>query len=99
MTCVVCNFVCRFPFDWKNPIGYTFVSGFQYVISLDLLIGTLLAAIFLVGSVKMLVLIPKDLNYDLESINIELKPRQNRVKVAKHFVNVIKFHSDVKQLS
>lgn len=58
-----------------------------------------MAAILEVGSVVMLILMTKDLKCDLKSINGQLKSKQNRAKMAKFFIKVITFHSEVKQLS
>lgn len=64
-----------------------------------MVIGALILIIFQMGSVVMLILTTKDFKHDLKSINRQLKKKENRVEIAEHFTKLIRFHSDIKELS
>lgn len=89
-------FILRFPFNWKNPIGYLAAFSVQYF-------GLLIVAgigvyflVFLSGSCWLMISMAHDLKYDLNAIAGVAKSRS---KMNNEFSKFVEFHSDIKQLS
>lgn len=100
--------ICRFPFDWMNPIGYIVPMILQYIlISCEL---SLIACIISTGLGAFLytICIVKDLISILNSINNDWKEsKENKSNItskhlrmmSKQFRSFVEFHGIVKRFS
>lgn len=86
----------RFPFDWKNPVGYPVVCLIEYILELNMSIGTLYSMTFELGSVFMLIWMTKDIKRSLSLIN---KNATAKLEILQQFKQTIQFYYDAKQLS
>lgn len=92
----------RFPFDWRNPIGYLIVVTFEYIIYfyvcliiaciLGLEIGAYLFGISATKDIQRILHIIK-INYEAQKYGIQAS---DLMKLFAEFINV---HGSVKQLS
>lgn len=88
----------RFPFNWKNPTGYSIAVAAQFLcanIALQYL-GFILVLSFIgfMFSISMV----KDLNGELRSINKMARHKRTQRKVYKKLSEFIRMHADGKQL-
>lgn len=89
----------RFPFDWKNPLGYFLAFTLQFLICTYLFI--LIACGFCIGIGVFMVLEPliEDIKISLNSISDCVESKRKRSHISKQFSDAIHFYSVVKQLS
>lgn len=88
----------RFPFDWKNPTGYSVVVLFQLVIAyfgLCFVAGLMCLAI---GTFVIALTLTKDVRNDLNLINESVKSEQPLSNVLKQLTEFVRAHSHGKQL-
>lgn len=86
-----------YPFDWRNPIGYLIVVIIQYFVILIILYGVMCLLIFQIETLSMVISMTKDIKHSLYSINKMAKA--SRISIEQPFADIIKFHSNAKQLS
>lgn len=88
----------RFPFDWKNPLGYSIAIAVQYITAAYGLL--FLASLVIFGMVTFFFAnaLIKDINGLLQTINKNAKVKKNRDRILKQLLEFIQYHSDVKQL-
>lgn len=99
---VVCNCKCsyRFPFDWKNPIGFLFTAIITY--TLGQFAFTFLAQVWSIGIGMCLFLISltKDIKSILNRINESGRSSSpQRSRITKHITEYVRFHSNAKEFS
>lgn len=102
----ICNeiewcFFLRWPFDWKNPLGYLFFLIAESITCWCINLYGLIGLCFLIGSTWMLMSFTKDITNELAHLNANetgtSTHRQTNVKV--RFNAIIKSYSDAKQFS
>lgn len=93
------KFLTRFPFNWKNPIGFTFAISIQYVINITTLIIGKCIGVFLFGTCVVLMLLTNDIKRGLQSINKNAGLKKQRFRIQKQLHELIQFHSSTRQLS
>lgn len=89
----------RLPFDWSNPIGYSFAMALQYVFIFNAAFTSICFVAFAIGTSLLLMTLTEDLKCDLNSLDKSIKLKENRVEIFKRFCQFVQFHSDAKQLS
>lgn len=90
---------CRFPFDWRNPLGYLIALALQcVVVSYLLLVGSCGMALA-IGSYLYFMASNKCIKGNLLSINQWTGGNKNSQQISNQFIEFIQFHSRVKQLS
>lgn len=91
--------VCRFPFDTKNPVGYSIAAILEYMASFNThLVGMCITNSSILSSL-IVISMADDIKFDFESFNNNAMAKGNPVQISKQFKQVIEFHSGVKQLS
>lgn len=91
--------ICRYPFDWKNPIGYFVAVTFQYISAVYLFTFTNCLIFFGIGSFIFEHSATNDLKNDLKSSNGIVKIKRKRAQVLDRVSDFIQFYSKLKQLS
>lgn len=71
----------------------------QYTVILSTLYALMCLLIFQIESFLMVVSMTEDITYRLYSINEMAKAKTNRIEMEKTFIDIVQFHSSVKQLS
>lgn len=94
-----CFWTWRFPFDWKNPIGYSCAVILEYLMTACIanFVGSL--AILGISTYLMGAAINKDIRRNLHSINDNTEIKKNRLIIIEQFSDFIQIHSMAKQLS
>lgn len=94
----ICVF-SRFPFDWKNPVGYAIAVAFQCLLSLHPM--RFIACFLSYGFSAFLfsISVGKDLKHDLNILNRQLKTEPFRCQILKKLIEFIDLHTSMKQLS
>lgn len=89
----------RFPFDWKNPVGYIAAIAALILLAehMVLYIGCFL--VLSLGSIIFEITLVKDLKHQLHSINKMAKHRKSRKDIYKTLSEFIEIHTRTKQLS
>lgn len=91
-------FSFRFPFDCKNPVGYTV----GYAIECTTYWSTFFwisSCVACLGIVAFLLALAKDLTNVLRSIQKNIKTKNNRLNAIKQLHKFIQFHSTIKEFS
>lgn len=101
----------RTPFNWQTPLRYLIVLLYQWAISFMVLLSVDMAVFFLVASCIVLKSFIEDTTNDLKlfipnekTSNKKGETKRNaenkmKMKMKFTFCNIIKSHSDIKQLS
>lgn len=90
------TFFQRFPFNYKNPLGYIFAFLVTYAIIFYMIFFGVARISFMLKTFWNFVSLAKDLKTDLVSIE---SSTENRPTTMKQFNKFIQFHTNVKQLS
>lgn len=92
--------IWRFPLDWKNPVGYIFVSVFVYV-STTISFYFMACILCLVISIfRLLLALIEDTRITLNSMKLNLKiETDNKQQMMDELLDFIKLHSVAKQLN
>ena len=89
-----------FPFDWKNPTGYSVAVVIQTIFLYNVLLNAKCLSIFIIGTCLMLISLTKDIKYDLHSITYHRQIfHGNQLKTERKFYELIQFFSNARQLS
>lgn len=89
----------RFPFDVKNPCGYTIAVALEYIFTTNALFMVLCLLGFAFGTCLTLISLAKDITCDVSNFNESARVKDDHSKIVKQFSQLIDFHSDAKQLS
>lgn len=89
----------RFPFDWKNPLGYFVAVAFQYIATSLLFAFVSCMMSFEIGAFFMELLLTNDIKSDLKLFNENAMVKDNRSLAFKRFGDFIENHWTLKQLS
>lgn len=89
----------RFPFDTKNPIGFTIASAIEYFMCVNLTFFVMCIMVVAIGPSLALISITKDMKCCLKSLDNCARTKENHIKIIRQFNEFIQFHSNAKQLS
>lgn len=89
----------RFPFEWKNPIGYLIAFPMEVILITCAAISGALATDIGIGINLILIAMGKDVEADMLSINQSITNHPKRSDIVKQFKDFVRFCSDSKQLS
>lgn len=94
-----CTHFLRFPFDWRNPIGYLVALTLQYTANVRFfkLVACLVATGL--GAFSFELSMTTHVKTDLKLINESAKMKENRLSTLKRLSEFIEFHSRLKELS
>lgn len=92
--------IFRLPFDWRTPLGYSIVTIVQFAtLSVSLFCLTPALCLF-IGTCWIFIAFTEDMKWQLSAFNIgDVQSMRNDKKTMRHFCYMVRFHSDVKQLS
>lgn len=91
--------IWRLPFDFKTPMKYLVAIVIQSATVYNTAVMSICPVTFSIGTSFMFISLTKDIRRDLCSINESLKMQFNRSIITRQFVDFIRFHSDLIQLS
>lgn len=89
----------RFPFDTKNPVGFSVAIVIQYIQSICSMVATDCFTVCVFGTSALIFPLTKDMKNDLEAININAKRKRTRSKIVSQFAQFVQFHAKLIQLS
>lgn len=89
----------RFPFDWKNPVGYLIAVTFQYFKELYLLRIAACALVLAIGCYLISIAMSKSLKVSLFGINHTAGDKSERKRLMERLIEFLEFYSRAKQLS
>lgn len=89
--------VFRFPFDWKNPIGYSFAVLIQVILSVLMLNDAASLWPFLLAVVLYINAGAKDLTRTLKTINKSVKKKKLHSHIMARLSESLDFYSDLKR--
>lgn len=94
------RFFLRVPFDWKNPLGYSVVITFQYILTAHCLTLVFCDISFGIGCYLLLNSIIQDyVKIDLKLINKDAASNRNHSLAVKRVASFIETHSFLKKFS
>lgn len=89
----------RFPFSWKDPIGYLIAFTLQSVSILDLFFFVSCCVSLGIGIYMVVTSLTEDIKIILNSINENAKFKRNRLKLSKEIYNALEFHATAMRLN
>lgn len=89
----------RFPFDVKNPLGYSLADAVQFIIAVN--IDAVTVCIFTIVVAPSLVLISTadDVKCGLGILNTCARTKESEFEITHQFNCLVRFHAKTKQLS
>lgn len=99
------EFIFRLPYNWKTPISYLFTAFIQLVTAYY--VDVIFSCFFLIffGFCVLLATLTTDILHNLNILEMQITTTNvrgntiSRIKIKKHFSEIIRFHSDAIQLS
>lgn len=93
------NAIQRIPYKTDTPIGFSIAILMQYIFIVDIM--TIIECFVLIGisTLPIIFAMTNDIVIELNGINMCLKYKKLRLKMAKQFIKLVQFHSDTIQLS
>lgn len=91
--------IFRAPFNWKTPIGYTFLIFFNTAAIFCLIICIIPIDCLLIANCWAIICFIKDIGNDLPLLSIGGRSKRNRSKVKQRLCDILQPYLDVKQLS
>lgn len=95
MKCVV--FFSRFPFEWKNPIGFFFACCIQLPTIFNCVLQIFCDLTFAVAACWLVATFTDDVKAEIDSINQPNGTQRSNVGFTEKFYKLIEFHSMTKQ--
>lgn len=89
----------RFPFDWRNPIGYLIALSSQFIADTYFFIFVACVIAFGLGIFLFLLAAAKDIKTDLRLLNKCAKITKNQLRSLKRLSDFIEFHLRLNELS
>lgn len=91
--------LCRLPFEWKSPIGYSIAILLQYwgLGQCGLVAAALIS--LEIGLFFLLMELIKDFEHDMKSTDEKAKSKEYQPELKQRLGSSIRFHSNVKELS
>lgn len=96
---LIFNPIGRFPFDWKNPVGYFWAATILSPCIFYCPVMVLCDIFFAFGVCCHLVAFTNDLNSEIEEFNEQSEINGNKTDFMNIFRSIVKFHSATKKLS
>lgn len=93
------EFIVRFPFDVKNPIGYTMAVILEYLLAFNVDLFAMCIMVIAIGSSVTLISVTQDLNVSLKNLDKSAMMKDSPLEIVQQFNEFIRFHSNAKQLS
>ena len=87
----------RFPFDWKNPLGFLLATSLEFVM---LFFSSRYLACFLILGFGMFMYglsFAKDMIAELHSINKWAKAKKSETNILKRLIEIVIMHTDMKR--
>lgn len=90
---------CRFPFDWKNPLGYFVAVAIIYItnVNMFLMAAGILTSLF--GGLINIYAAINDTKNNLNEINENAKLEENHLQATEQLSDFVRTHSLLIQLS
>lgn len=89
----------RFPFDVKNPCGYSIAVALQFIFSFNLDLAVACISIIVIALSLVLISTVDDMMYGLNMLNTSAKRHESHFKITQQFSQFVQFNSKGKQLS
>lgn len=89
----------RYPFNWKNPLGYLFAINVQYIAAIYCFTFTSCLILFGIGAFLVEVTMIADIKVDLKLIDEDALARTDRRMVLNRLGDFIRNHSTIKKFS
>ena len=83
--------IFRYPFDWKNPIGYSIAIALTLYLMLKIVDHVRFLLSFSIAATVFIITIVKDLICKLNEVNENLKAKQNRCQIIEKIIEPIRF--------
>lgn len=94
----ICDFVYRFPFNSKQPLGYIVAFIAQNIVAFCLFTITSVCVAVGFGTFLLAISMTNDIRDDLSLINKNAKNKKKIGRALKQLGELIQYHSDAKQL-
>lgn len=91
--------ICRFPFDVKNPIGYSFAYCLQFIMAFSADLTILCVLIIVFAPCLILISTTDDMKSNLHVLNTSAHTEVSDPELTQQFNEIVQFHSKIKQLS
>lgn len=91
------HLICRWPFDWKKPLGYFMAWIMHSATVLTTSLSAILLFNFILESCWFFIVMVEDIGKDFTIFNNKLRVNSNRKEWMKRFCDIIQFLSDAKQ--
>lgn len=89
----------RFPFDVKNPCGYSIAVALQFIFSFNLDLAVACISIIVIALSLVLISTVDDMMCGLNMLNTSAKRHESHFKITQQFSQFVQFNSKGKQLS
>lgn len=89
----------RFPFDTKQPLGYSVASILQFLFTSCIFTITAVCVAVGLGTFLLAISLTKDIQNDFILINKNAKSKRKRGHALKQLSELIQYHASAKQLS
>lgn len=83
----------------KNPFGYTIAVALEYLFTTNIWIPALCLLSFAFGTCLTLISLTEDIKCDVDGLNASARAKDDKLKIATKFFQLIEFHSDARQFS
>lgn len=90
---------CRFPFDVKNPFGYSIAVALQFIFSFNLDFAVACISIIVIALSLFSISSVDDMICGLNILNTSVISKESHFKITQQFNQFVQFHSKGKQLS
>lgn len=89
----------RFPFDWKNPVGFLMTAIIAYALFQHTLSCATYMVCYGIGMNFYIVSLIEDIKCHLNVINNNIRTEVNRIEISNQISEYLQLHSDSTQLS
>lgn len=91
---LVCIITLRFPFDWKNPLGYLVAFILICIINLNIVIFMMCNLCLGIEVYALITSFTKDIKYELSAFS---RMARSELNLSKRLFGIVHFHSTVKR--
>lgn len=91
---LVCIISLRFPFDWKNPLGYLVAFILICIINLNIVIFMMCNLCLGIEVYALITSFTKDIKYELSAFS---RMARSELNLSKRLFGIVHFHSTVKR--
>lgn len=89
---LVCIILLRFPFDWKNPLGYLVAFILICIINLNIVIFMMCNLCLGIEVYALITSFTKDIKYELSAFS---RMARSELNLSKRLFGIVHFHSTV----